>query len=54
VIKVLAYYLQGGVDIGIDGWPLDEWIGSACAILALTVVYGYFIKARCRMLILST
>jgi len=30
-----------------------EWIGPACAVMALTVVYGYFIRALCRMLILS-
>lgn len=30
-----------------------EWIGPACAVMALTVVYGYFIKALCRMLILA-
>lgn len=30
-----------------------EWIGSACAVMALTVVYGYFVKALCRMTILA-
>ena len=30
-----------------------EWIGPACAVMALTVVYGYFVKALCRMAILA-
>ena len=30
-----------------------EWIGPACAVMALTVVYGYLINAICRMVILS-
>ena len=37
----------------IDERSLQEWIGSACAVMALTVVYGYFIKPLCRMVILS-
>ena len=47
--------LYGSVMIlgNIDERPLHEWIGPACAVMALTVVYGYFIKALCRMLILS-
>lgn len=30
-----------------------EWIGPACAVMALTVVYGYFVRALCRLVILS-
>ena len=47
--------LYGSVMIlgSIDERPLHEWIGPACAVMALTVVYGYFIKALCRMVILS-
>ena len=30
-----------------------EWIGPACAVMALTVVYGYFVRALCRLAILS-
>ena len=30
-----------------------ERIGPACAVMALTVVYGYFVRALCRMAILS-
>ena len=30
-----------------------EWIGPACAVMALTVVYGYFVRALCWMAILS-
>jgi len=47
--------LYGSVMIlgNIDERPLQEWIGPACAVMALTVVYGYFIKALCRMVILS-
>ncbi len=30
-----------------------EWIGPACAVMALTVVYGYLINAVCRMITLS-
>lgn len=30
-----------------------EWMGPACAVMALTVVYGYFVKALCRMAILA-
>ena len=30
-----------------------EWIGPACAVIALTVVYGYFVRALCRLAILS-
>ena len=30
-----------------------EWIGPACAVMALTVVYGYFVRALRRMAILS-
>ena len=47
--------LCGSVTIlgNIDERSLQEWIGPACAVMALTVVYGYFIKALCRMVILS-
>ena len=47
--------LYGSVIIlgNIDERSLQEWIGPACAVMALTVVYGYFIKALCRMVILS-
>ena len=47
--------LYGSVMIlgNIDERSLQEWIGPACAVMALTVVYGYFIKARYRMVILS-
>ena len=47
--------LYGSVMIlgNIDERSLQEWIGPACAVMALTVVYGYFIKALCRMVILS-
>ena len=46
--------LYGSVMIlgNIDEQSLD-WIGPACAVMALTVVYGYLIKALCRMVILS-
>jgi ribose/xylose/arabinose/galactoside ABC-type transport system permease subunit len=30
-----------------------EWIGPACAVMALTVVYGYCVRALCRLVILS-
>ena len=30
-----------------------EWVGPACAVMALTVVYGYFVRALCRLAILS-
>ncbi len=45
--------LYGGVMIlsNIDERPL-EWMGSACAVMLLTVVYGYFIKAVCRLVAL--
>ena len=46
--------LYGGVMIlaSIDDRAY-EWIGSACAVMLLTVVYGYFVKALCRMVILA-
>ncbi len=37
----------------IDEDPRYEVIGPACGVIALTVVYGYLIKALCRMMILS-
>jgi flagellar motor component MotA len=47
--------LYGGVMIlsNIDERPLYEWMGSACAVMLLTVVYGYFTKALCRLVVLS-
>ena len=47
--------LYGGVMIlsNIDERPLHEWMGSACAVMLLTVVYGYFTKALCRLVVLS-
>lgn len=47
--------LYGSVMIlgNIGERPLAEWIGPACAVMALTLVYGYFVKALCRMVILS-
>lgn len=47
--------LYGGIMIlsNIDERPLYEWMGSACAVMLLTVVYGYFIKALCRLVVLS-
>ena len=55
VIAGLLGALYGSVMIlgNIDERSLQEWIGPACAVMALTVVYGYFIKALCRMVILS-
>ena len=46
--------LYGGVMIlaSIDDRAY-EWIGSASAVMLLTVVYGYFVKALCRMVILA-
>lgn len=37
----------------IDERPLHEWMGPACAVMALTIVYGYCSKTLCRMVILS-
>jgi flagellar motor component MotA len=47
--------LYGSIMIlgNINERSLQEWIGPACAVMALTVVYGYFIKSLCRMVILS-
>ena len=46
--------LYGGVIIlGDFDEETIEWIGPACAVMALTVVYGYLINAICRMVILS-
>ena len=46
--------LYGSVMIlGNIDWESIEWIGPACAVMALTVVYGYFVKVLCRMAILS-
>ena len=46
--------LYGSVII-LDNLDRDSmgWIGPACAVTALTVVYGYFVKALCRMAIRS-
>ena len=46
--------LYGGVMIlaSIDD-RVHEWIGGACAVMLLTVAYGYFVKALCRMVILA-
>ena len=46
--------LYGGVMIlaSIDEHAY-EWVGGACAVMLLTVVYGYFFKALCRMVILA-
>ena len=40
--------LYGSIMIlgNINERSLQEWIGPACAVMALTVVYGYFIKSR--------
>ena len=46
--------LYGSVMIlGNIDWESIEWIGPAGAVMALTVVYGYFVRALCRMAILS-
>ena len=46
--------MYGGVMIlaSIDE-RAHEWIGGACAVMLLTVVYGYFIRALCRIVILT-
>ena len=46
--------LYGGVMIlaSIDE-RAHEWIGGASAVMLLTVVYGYFLKALCRMVMLA-
>jgi flagellar motor component MotA len=47
--------LYGSVMIlsGIDERALDEWIGPATAVMVLTVIYGYFFRAICRLVILA-
>jgi flagellar motor component MotA len=47
--------LYGSVMIlgAIDERALDEWIGPATAVMVLTVIYGYFFRAICRLVILA-
>jgi len=47
--------LYGSVMIlsAIDDRSLHEWMGSASAVMMLTVIYGYFFKALCRIVILA-
>ncbi|MEK9928348.1 MAG: hypothetical protein VW757_10005 [Halieaceae bacterium] len=47
--------LYGSVFIlgNIGETPINEWIGPACAVMMLTILYGYLVSALLRMIIMA-